>query len=110
MNRLKFNSKKVVFIKSLSYLTIMPDWLVVKLPNKLNESVITQPYDSIKANCDDHMLELNINKFYVGMDILNKAINKLTSKGDTWKTILIEISVSNIRITDCTVRSYMYSS
>ncbi|XP_078369271.1 uncharacterized protein LOC144653202 isoform X2 [Oculina patagonica] len=37
-----------------------------------------------------------------GVEVLNKAISKLTSKGgSTWKTILIEISVSNIRITDC---------
>lgn len=40
---------------------------------------------------------------FLGVEILNKAINKLTSKGGTWRTILIEISVSNIRITDCTV-------
>lgn len=39
-----------------------------------------------------------------GVEILNKAINKLTSKGGVWKTILIEISVSNIRITDCTTQ------
>ena len=41
---------------------------------------------------------------FSGVEILNKAINKLTSKGSAWRTILIEISVSNIRITDCTVR------
>ena len=41
--------------------------------------------------------------FILGVDILNKAINKLTSRGGVWRTILIEISVSNIRITDCTV-------
>ena len=41
--------------------------------------------------------------FILGVDILNKAINKLTSRGSVWRTILIEISVSNIRITDCTV-------
>ncbi|XP_029206013.2 uncharacterized protein LOC114969842 isoform X3 [Acropora millepora] len=36
-----------------------------------------------------------------GVEILNKAINKLTSKGGIWRTILIEISVSHIKITDC---------
>ena len=44
--------------------------------------------------------------FFLGVEILNKAISKLTSKGggvSGWRTILIEISVSNIRITDCTV-------
>lgn len=41
-----------------------------------------------------------------GVEILNKAITKLVSKGtSTWRTILIEISISNIRITDCTVRT-----
>ena len=43
---------------------------------------------------------------FSGVEILNKAISKLTSKGggvSGWRTILIEISVSNIRITDCTV-------
>ena len=41
--------------------------------------------------------------FILGVDILNKAISKLTSRGGVWRTILIEISVSNIRVTDCTV-------
>lgn len=42
-----------------------------------------------------------------GVEVLNKAISKVTNKAGSasgWKTILIEISVSNIRITDCTTQ------
>lgn len=62
--------------------------------------------EHILYNCFFSMVFFTFVPFFLGVEILNKAISKLTSKGggvSGWRTILIEISVSNIRITDCTV-------
>ncbi|XP_032226738.2 uncharacterized protein LOC5502580 isoform X2 [Nematostella vectensis] len=37
-----------------------------------------------------------------GMDMLNKAISKVWSRGGPKRTVLIEVTVSSIKITDCT--------
>lgn len=84
--------------------------MLIVLGKKISQSNYRNPEKQIglKANFDDGIpqricfLMVSVHTF-VGMEILNKAINKLTSKGGTWRTILIEVSVSNIRITDCAV-------
>ncbi|CAH3148912.1 unnamed protein product [Porites lobata] len=65
-----------------------------------NEKPHVEPKKSFSAK---YVGSIDVSK-PTGVDILNKAINKLTSRGGVWRTILIEISVSNIRITDCTTQ------
>ena len=51
--------------------------------------------------------------FYLisGIDVVHKAIDVAITSRDpnTWRTCLIEITVSSVRCTDCLVRYFLYS-
>ena len=41
--------------------------------------------------------------------MLHRAINKVASRGANWSTVLIEITVSSVKVTDCVVRVHTVS-